>query len=115
MSVSPTEHIDYIFKILVIGESGVGKTAILERYCENVFNESLLSTVGVDFKAKFLTVDGKTTKLQLWDTAGQEKFRNITSSYYRGTHGCIVAYDVTDVNTFEKVFHVPLTRRSRTG
>ena len=72
------EQADYTFKILLIGESGVGKTAILERYCDNVFNESLLSTVGVDFKSKNLQIENKQIKIQLWDTAGQEKFRNIT-------------------------------------
>ena len=97
------EQVDYTFKILLIGESGVGKTAILERYCDNVFNESLLSTVGVDFKSKNLQIENKQIKIQLWDTAGQEKFRNITSSYYRGTHGCLIVYDVNEVVTFEKI------------
>ncbi|ELP90555.1 hypothetical protein EIN_019940 [Entamoeba invadens IP1] len=103
MQPTANAQCDYTFKVLIIGESGVGKTAVLERYCDNVFNESLLSTVGVDFKAKYFTIDSKKIKVQLWDTAGQEKFRNITSSYYRGTHGCIVAFDVTDLATFEKI------------
>ena len=68
MQPATNAQCDYTFKVLIIGESGVGKTAILERYCDNVFNEQLLSTVGVDFKAKFVTVDGKTIKIQLWDT-----------------------------------------------
>ncbi|BFU24930.1 Ras family protein [Entamoeba histolytica HM-3:IMSS] len=103
MEATTNTQSDYTFKILIIGESGVGKTAILERYCENIFNESLLSTVGVDFKSKYFTIEGKRIKVQLWDTAGQEKFRNITTSYYRGTHGCIVTYDVTDINSFDKI------------
>ena len=97
------EQFDYTFKILLIGESGVGKTAILERYCDNVFNDSLLSTVGVDFKSKQMTIENKRIKTQLWDTAGQEKFRNITTSYYRGTHGCLIVYDVMETVTFEKI------------
>ena len=103
MDAITTQTSDYTFKILLIGESGVGKTALLERYCDDVFNESLLSTVGVDFKAKYVRVGGKTIKVQLWDPAGQEKFRNITTSYYRGTHGCLVVYDVTEKTTFEKI------------
>ena len=97
------EQVDYTFKILLIGESGVGKTAILERYCDNVFNDTLLSTVGVDFKSKTLQIENKQVKIQLWDTAGQEKFRNITSSYYRGTHGCLIIYDVMEPMTFDKI------------
>ena len=103
MEPTSTKQCDYTFKILLIGESGVGKTAILERYCDNIFNESLLSTVGVDFKAKYLTIENKQIKVQLWDTAGQEKFRNITSSYYRGTHGCLIVYDVMETLTFDKI------------
>ncbi|KAL7715294.1 hypothetical protein QTN25_007218 [Entamoeba marina] len=103
MQAEQPQQIDFTFKILIIGESGVGKTAVLERYCDNTFTESLLSTVGVDFKAKYLNIENKKIKVQLWDTAGQEKFRNITSSYYRGTHGCLVVYDVTDITTFDKV------------
>ena len=103
MEPTNTKQSDYTFKILLIGESGVGKTAILERYCDNIFNDTLLSTVGVDFKAKYISIENKTIKIQLWDTAGQEKFRNITSSYYRGTHGCVVVFDVNDLLTFEKI------------
>ena len=117
MSITPRQQqqVDYSFKILIIGESAVGKTAILERYCEDEFHDDLISTIGVDFKSRLVTLQDKTIKLQLWDTAGQERFRNITSSYYRGTHGCLVVYDVTDVNSFEKVAHRAVTRRSATG
>ncbi|KAL7720112.1 GTP-binding protein YPTM2 [Entamoeba marina] len=105
MNIQPKvqQQVDFTFKILIIGESAVGKTAILERYCENEFHEDLISTIGVDFKSRIVTHENKKIKLQLWDTAGQERFRNITSSYYRGTHGCLVVYDVTDVNSFDKI------------
>ncbi|ELP91388.1 GTP-binding protein YPTM2, putative [Entamoeba invadens IP1] len=105
MSIEPRlqPQVDMTFKILIIGESAVGKTAILERYCDNEFHEELISTIGVDFKSRVINYKGKTIKLQLWDTAGQERFRNITSSYYRGTHGCLIVYDVEEVTTFEKV------------
>ena len=97
------QQVDFTFKILIIGESAVGKTAILKRYCDDEFHEEMISTIGVDFKSKIVTYENKTIKLQLWDTAGQERFRNITSSYYRGTQGCLIVYDVTKRGSFEMV------------
>jgi len=97
-----TEY-DYLFKILIIGDSGVGKSALLVRFADDAFTESYISTIGVDFKIRTLDIDGKSVKLQIWDTAGQEKFRTITSSYYRGAHGIIVCYDVTDAASFNHV------------
>ena len=95
---------DYLFKILIIGDSGVGKSCILERYIDNTsFTNSYISTIGVDFKIKNENVDNKKVKLQIWDTAGQERFRSIVSSYYRGTHGIIIVYDITDKNSFENI------------
>ncbi|PRP76461.1 GTP-binding protein Ypt1 [Planoprotostelium fungivorum] len=94
---------DYLFKLLLIGDSGVGKSCLLLRFADNVYTDSYISTIGVDFKIKTLTIDGKTVKLQIWDTAGQERFRTITSSYYRGAHGIIVVYDVTDKVSFSNV------------
>ncbi|KAL7718391.1 Sphingomyelin phosphodiesterase [Entamoeba marina] len=96
---------DYTFKVLIIGEPSVGKTAMMERYCENIFHEELISTIGVDFNSKLIKLDDLTVKLQLWDTAGQERFRNVTSSYYRGTQGCLVVYDVSDEESFERITH----------
>ncbi|CAK0832116.1 unnamed protein product [Prorocentrum cordatum] len=78
-----TSH-DHLFKLLIIGDSGVGKSSILLRFCDDEFNEKQASTIGVDFKTKFMQVRGKKLKLALWDTAGQERFRTLTSSYYRG-------------------------------
>ncbi|GMR59155.1 rab-1 [Pristionchus pacificus] len=94
---------DYLFKLLLIGDSGVGKSCLLLRFADDTYTESYISTIGVDFKIRTIELDGKTIKLQIWDTAGQERFRTITSSYYRGAHGIIVVYDITDVETFNNV------------
>jgi len=94
---------DYLFKLLLIGDSGVGKSCLLLRFADDTYTESYISTIGVDFKIRTIELDGKTIKLQIWDTAGQERFRTITSSYYRGAHGIIVVYDITDQDTFHNV------------
>ncbi|KAH6566357.1 hypothetical protein BASA50_004565 [Batrachochytrium salamandrivorans] len=94
---------DYLFKLLLIGDSGVGKSCLLLRFADDTYTESYISTIGVDFKIRTIELEGKTVKLQIWDTAGQERFRTITSSYYRGAHGIIVVYDVTDQETFNNV------------
>lgn len=92
---------DYLFKLLLIGDSGVGKSCMLSRFADDVFVDQFISTIGVDFKIRTIEQDGKKIKLQIWDTAGQERFRTITSSYYRGAHGIITVYDVTDKDTFQ--------------
>jgi len=94
---------DYLFKLLLIGDSGVGKSCLLLRFADHTYTESYISTIGVDFKIRTIELNGKTVKLQIWDTAGQERFRTITSSYYRGAHGIIIVYDVTDPDSFNNV------------
>jgi Ras-related protein Rab-18 len=90
---------DHIFKLLLIGDSGVGKSSLLLRFTTDTFDD-LSPTIGVDFKLKLLTLGGKRLKLTIWDTAGQERFRTLTSSYYRGAQGIILVYDVTRRDTF---------------
>eukprot|EP00656_Telonema_subtile_P005493 TRINITY_DN124_c0_g1_i5.p2 TRINITY_DN124_c0_g1~~TRINITY_DN124_c0_g1_i5.p2 ORF type:complete len:208 (+),score=48.70 TRINITY_DN124_c0_g1_i5:250-873(+) len=94
---------DHLFKLLLIGDSGVGKSCLLLRFADDTYAESYISTIGVDFKIKTVNLDNQTIKLQIWDTAGQERFRTITSSYYRGAHGIIVVYDVTDGDSYTNV------------
>jgi small GTP-binding protein len=103
MALAASEKTDLTFKILTIGESGVGKTCLLLRYTDNKFVKNHLTTIGIDFKAKILHMLGKSIKLKIWDTAGQERFRNITQQYYKGADGIILVFDVTDRNSFEKV------------
>ena len=102
MSTGEQEY-DYLFKLLLIGNSSVGKSSLLFRFCENVWDDNFVPTIGVDFKLKTLEVNGKKVKLQIWDTAGQERFKNITSSYYRGGNGVLVVYDITDRESFENL------------
>mmetsp|Transcript_20126 Transcript_20126/g.29936 ORF Transcript_20126/g.29936 Transcript_20126/m.29936 type:complete len:208 (-) Transcript_20126:96-719(-) len=90
-------------KILLIGDSGVGKSSLLLRFCDGSFPECYISSIGVDFKEKTLTVKGEEVPLQVWDTAGQERFRTITSSYYRGSHGVLIVFDISDKGSFENI------------
>ncbi len=95
---------DFAIKILLLGDSSVGKTCFLKRYTDNTFQDAYLSTIGFDFKFKFITLDnGKTVKVQLWDTAGQERFRTIAKSYYKGAHGIILIYDVSNPKTYDNI------------
>ncbi|KAG8138859.1 hypothetical protein E2320_001645 [Naja naja] len=97
------EDILTTLKILIIGESGVGKSSLLLRFTDNTFDPELAATIGVDFKVKTISVDGNKAKLAIWDTAGQERFRTLTPSYYRGAQGVILVYDVTRRDTFTKL------------
>lgn len=94
-----------IYKILIVGESGCGKTSVLNRLVGGEFTYNNVSTVGVDFQTKNISFDGKEVTMQIWDTAGQEKYQNITQSYFRNSHGIIVAYDITDSDSFKRVKH----------
>lgn len=98
-----SKNYDSIMKILLIGDSGVGKSCLLVRFVEDKFSPSFITTIGIDFKIKTVDINGKKVKLQLWDTAGQERFRTITTAYYRGAMGIILVYDVTDERTFANV------------
>jgi len=93
----------YIFKLILIGNSGVGKSSILQRYMNKTFEESYKCTIGVDFLMKSIEVKGKTVKLQLWDTAGQEKYKSMVSSYYRGANVALVVFDITSRSSFESL------------
>jgi len=94
---------DYLFKLVLIGDSGVGKSCLLLRFADDNFSDSFISTIGVDFRFRTVTIDEKIVKLQIWDTAGQERFRTITSAYYRGADGIIMVYDVTSSESFDHV------------
>lgn len=94
---------DHLFKLLIIGDSGVGKSSLLVRFADNTFSGNYITTIGVDFKIRTININGERVKLQIWDTAGQERFRTITATYYRGTHGVIVVYDVTSGESFANV------------
>lgn len=94
---------DYLFKLLLIGDSGVGKTCLLFRFSDDAFNTTFISTIGIDFKIKTVEIDGKKIKLQIWDTAGQERFHTITTSYYRGAMGIMLVYDITQEKTFDNI------------
>ncbi|KAJ8484231.1 hypothetical protein OPV22_016716 [Ensete ventricosum] len=97
------EEYDYLFKVVLIGDSGVGKSNLLSRFTRNEFCLESKSTIGVEFATRTLQVEGRTIKAQIWDTAGQERYRAITSAYYRGALGAILVYDVTKPTTFENV------------
>ncbi|CAG0900769.1 unnamed protein product [Darwinula stevensoni] len=90
-------------KILIIGESNVGKSSLLLRFTDDKFDPNLPSTIGVDFKTKTLNLDGNAVRLAIWDTAGMERFRTLSPSYYRGAQGAILVYDVTSRNTFSRL------------
>mmetsp|Transcript_22207 Transcript_22207/g.35706 ORF Transcript_22207/g.35706 Transcript_22207/m.35706 type:complete len:203 (-) Transcript_22207:422-1030(-) len=94
---------DHLFKLVIIGDAGVGKSSLLLRFTEDNFSTNYISTIGVDFRFRTLNIKQKIVKLQIWDTAGQERFRTITSAYYRGADGVILVYDVTSDESFKHV------------
>jgi len=97
------ERYDFLYKIVLIGDSFVGKSNLLSRFTRNQFNMESKNTIGVEFATRSIQTDGKTIKAQIWDTAGQEKFRAITSAYYRGAVGAIIVYDIAKHSTYENV------------
>ncbi|XP_010552997.1 PREDICTED: ras-related protein RABE1d [Tarenaya hassleriana] len=106
MAVAPARartDYDYLIKLLLIGDSGVGKSCLLLRFSDDTFTTSFITTIGIDFKIRTVELDGKRIKLQIWDTAGQERFRTITTAYYRGAMGILLVYDVTDESSFNNI------------
>ncbi|KAL1918115.1 uncharacterized protein VTP21DRAFT_3381 [Calcarisporiella thermophila] len=101
--MSKSASYDYLIKLLLIGDSGVGKSCLLLRFSDDSFTPSFITTIGIDFKIRTIELDGKRVKLQIWDTAGQERFRTITTAYYRGAHGILLVYDVTDERSFKNI------------
>ncbi|KAM7421423.1 hypothetical protein PAMA_015518 [Pampus argenteus] len=95
------DEYDYLFKVVLIGDSGVGKSNLLSRFTRNEFNLESKSTIGVEFATRSIQVEGKTVKAQIWDTAGQERYRAITSAYYRGAVGALLVYDIAKHLTYE--------------
>ena len=100
---SGDQEYDYLFKLLLIGNSNVGKSSLLLRFVDDIWNDTFVPTIGVDFKIKTFDIDEKKIKMQIWDTAGQERFKNIIASYYRGAHGILLIYDVTDKDSFKNL------------
>uniref|UniRef100_A0A8C7WM85 small monomeric GTPase n=1 Tax=Oryzias sinensis TaxID=183150 RepID=A0A8C7WM85_9TELE len=94
------QNFDYMFKLLIIGNSSVGKTSFLFRFADDSFTSAFVSTVGIDFKVKTIYRNNKRVKLQIWDTAGQERYRTITTAYYRGAMGFLLMYDITSQESF---------------
>lgn len=97
------DEYDFLFKVVLVGDSGVGKSNILSRFTRNEFNLQSKATIGVEFATRSINVDGKTLKAQIWDTAGQERYRAITSAYYRGAVGALLVYDITKGESFNNL------------
>jgi Ras-related protein Rab-1A len=103
MSITKSKDYDYIFKIVLIGDTCVGKSCILVRFSDDIFNDSYVTTIGVDFRFKTMVVNNKVAKIQIWDTAGQERYRSITTAYYRGAAAIIICCDCTNKESFNNI------------
>lgn len=101
--ISSQETYDYMFKVLLLGDAGVGKTSLMWRFSDDVFNHTYISTIGIDFKLRTIDVQGQKVRLQVWDTAGQERFHAISVSYYRTAAGIMLVYDITRRCSFENI------------
>ena len=101
MNNTNEENYEVMFKVVLIGDMKVGKTNIVSRYIKNEFNKDSISTIGVEFGSKELVIEGHNVKVQIWDTAGQEKYKSITNAYYKGAKGAFVVYDITNKNSFD--------------
>lgn len=98
-----TDKYQQLMKLIVIGDSGTGKTCLLHRFIEDTFSEDQTQTIGIEYGAKIIDLGGAKVKLQIWDTAGQERYKSVTRSYYRGAMGCLIVYDVTNRSSYENV------------
>ena len=94
---------EYVIKILTLGDSGVGKTSIIQKFINDKFNQNMLSTIGVDFQSKVIIIDNIKVKLKIWDTTGQERFKTLTSQYYNGADGALLIFDITSKMTFDRI------------
>ncbi|KAG7558239.1 hypothetical protein FFLO_02802 [Filobasidium floriforme] len=110
-------HYDFLIKLLLIGDSGVGKSCLLLRFCDDAWTPSFITTIGMFSKIRTIELDGKRIKLQIWDTAGQERFRTITTAYYRGAMGILLVYDVTDEKSFNNIrtWHANIEQHASEG
>ena len=98
-----SDSAQHLLKLIIIGDSGVGKTNVLVRFCSNEFKQNYVATIGVDFKIKTISVKDHRLKLQIWDTAGQQRFKNIAYTYYKGASGIILAYSINDAKSFQNI------------
>ncbi|KAG1775011.1 rab-type small GTP-binding protein, partial [Suillus placidus] len=113
----PPPHYDFLIKLLLIGDSGVGKSCLLLRFCDNEWTPSFISTIGIDFKICTIKLDGKRIKLQIWDTAGQEHFRTITTMCYHGATGILLVYDITNERSYNSIhtWHAKIKQHASEG
>ncbi|KAG1853051.1 rab-type small GTP-binding protein [Suillus subluteus] len=113
----PPPHYDFLIKLLLIGDSGVGKSCLLFRFCDDEWTPLFITTIGIDFKIRTIELDGKRAKLQIWDTAGQERFRAITTVCYRGAMGILLVYNVTDERSYNSIrtWHTIAERHASEG
>lgn len=110
---SSSERFDYLFKVVLVGDTGVGKSSLLNRFADDTFTERMTATIGVDFKIRTVEIGGKRVKLQIWDSAGQERFRALTASYYRGAHAVAIVFDLTCIDSLDAVQNVWLDEIDR--
>ncbi|OON22933.1 Ras family protein, partial [Opisthorchis viverrini] len=103
--MQPVDQFSYLFKFLIIGTAGAGKTCILRRYTERKFIGNMPHTIGAEFGSKIISVDGTAVKIQIWDTAGQERFRSMARSYYHDAVGALLVYDITNRDSFNALSH----------
>ncbi len=101
--MSQSENLDFLFKVVIIGDAGVGKTNILQRFINNKFSDDYQCTLAVDFLSKSMPIKGQNVRIQFWDTAGQERFAAIAQTYYQGAQGAIVVYDITNRRSFDRL------------